>query len=111
MSVSSARKRRRTGKLSLIFSLSCHMHATKRILLTVSSFGAFFNHIDHFPEDNFLYVTSGGLAAAKPADQPKGDNSGDSKDQKRGKSARQALADVEGESEPEGNVGNGEEGG
>ncbi|KAJ9369932.1 hypothetical protein DTO282E5_5440 [Paecilomyces variotii] len=76
-----------------------------------NSFGAFFNHIDHFPEDNFLYVTSGGLAAAKPADQPKGDNSGDSKEQKRGKSARQALADVEGESEPEGNIGNGEEGG
>ncbi|RWQ96550.1 pseudouridine synthase [Paecilomyces variotii] len=76
-----------------------------------NSFGAFFNHIDHFPEDNFLYVTSGGLAAAKPADQPKGDDSGDSKEQKRGKSARQALADVEGESEPEGNIGNGEEGG
>ncbi|KAJ9314142.1 hypothetical protein DTO271D3_5619 [Paecilomyces variotii] len=76
-----------------------------------NSFGAFFNHIDHFPEDNFLYVTSGGLAAAKPADQPKGDNSADSKEQKRGKSARQALADVEGESEPEGNIGNGEEGG
>ena len=28
-------------------------------------FGNFFNHVDNFPEDAFLFVTSGGIDATK----------------------------------------------
>ena len=31
----------------------------------VDRFGTFFNHIDHFPAEVFLYLTSGGLAACQ----------------------------------------------
>ena len=56
-------------------------------------FGNFFNHIDNYPEPTFLYVTSGGVEAAKTEEAPtgrKGHNSpveaevdGDSEDDTR----------------------------
>ncbi|KAB8215512.1 pseudouridine synthase [Aspergillus novoparasiticus] len=74
-----------------------------------NAFASFFNHIDHFPQEEFLYVTSGGIPAAKPATQP----SAATEDAQKGrKSQREALAEIEAESEDEGNLpNNGEEGG
>ncbi|KAE8407658.1 pseudouridine synthase [Aspergillus pseudonomiae] len=74
-----------------------------------NAFASFFNHIDHFPQEEFLYVTSGGIPAAKPATQP----SAATQDAQKGrKSQKEALAEIEEESEDEGNLpNNGEEGG
>ncbi|KAE8138289.1 pseudouridine synthase [Aspergillus pseudotamarii] len=74
-----------------------------------NAFASFFNHIDHFPQEEFLYVTSGGIPAAKPTTQP----SAATEDAQKGrKSQREALAEIEAESEDEGNLpNNGEEGG
>ncbi|KAJ5143207.1 uncharacterized protein N7515_001994 [Penicillium bovifimosum] len=70
-----------------------------------AGFGSFFNHIDHFPADHFLYVTSGGIAAAKLATAPA------AADPKAGNRARgaqagqqDALAAVEVGSDDEANV-------
>jgi tRNA pseudouridine38-40 synthase len=63
-------------------------------------FGSFFNHIDHYPADYFLYVTSGGIAASKLATAPAAasGSKGNTKAQK------DALAAVEGLSDDEANV-------
>ncbi|KAL4923244.1 pseudouridine synthase PUS2 [Aspergillus undulatus] len=65
------------------------------------AFSSFFNHIDHYAQEEFLYVTSGGISAAKPITPP-----GERKDenelaQPKRKSQREALAEVEQESEDE----------
>ncbi|CAG7935669.1 unnamed protein product [Penicillium olsonii] len=77
-----------------------------------AGFGSFFNHIDHFPAEYFLYVTSGGIPAAKlttstalyEPGSPKGSKS--RSERKRSPSGqrnqRQALAAVEGGSDDEG---------
>lgn len=31
-------------------------------------FGNFFNHVDNFPDEAFLFVTSGGIEATKPGE-------------------------------------------
>ncbi|KKK17781.1 hypothetical protein AOCH_004105 [Aspergillus ochraceoroseus] len=62
------------------------------------AFSAFFNHIDHYPQEEFLYVTSGGLASAKSIAVPGEDQS---KSQSGQKSQSEALAQVEMESEDE----------
>lgn len=81
--------------------------------LTGSSFSSFFNHIDHFPQEEFLYVTSGGIGAARPAlapgTTPQATEAGAGKTDR--KSQREALAEVEEESEDETLPNNGEEGG
>ncbi|OQD90720.1 hypothetical protein PENANT_c001G02095 [Penicillium antarcticum] len=69
-----------------------------------AGFGSFFNHIDHYPADYFLYVTSGGIAASKLATAPAASGSkGNTKAQK------EALAAVEGLSEDEAAPAKGEE--
>ncbi|KLJ10963.1 tRNA pseudouridine38-40 synthase [Blastomyces silverae] len=65
-----------------------------------NSFGNFFNHIDTFQENAFLFVTSGGISASKS-------RGGTSKAPMSGKAA---LEEVESESEDE-VVNGGEEGG
>lgn len=38
-------------------------------LLTSSHrFGVFFNHVDHYPANTFMYLTSAGIAASQGAD-------------------------------------------
>ena len=82
----------------------------------LNSFSAFFNHIDHFQQEEFLYVTSGGIPAAKPSLQPTGPavaaDSSNAQQEGAGKtsriSQREALAAVEPASDGE---GDGEEGG
>ncbi|KAJ5218424.1 uncharacterized protein N7498_000523 [Penicillium cinerascens] len=75
------------------------------------SFGSFFNHIDHFPGDYFLYVTSGGVEVAEIVSAPteKGVPKKEAND-KTGKSQKEALAEVESDPEDEGNLPGGEEG-
>lgn len=66
-------------------------------------FSSFFNHIDHFSQEEFLYVTSGGIAAAKPSSQP---NAASDTQAKTGRiSQREALAAIESENESEGEEG------
>ncbi|RAL02290.1 pseudouridine synthase PUS2 [Aspergillus ibericus CBS 121593] len=68
-----------------------------------NAFSAFFGHLDHYSQEEFLYITSGGIPAAKllPTTGPEGK-----------KSQREALAEVEGGSDDEGAAPNGgEEGG
>ncbi|GFF50304.1 hypothetical protein IFM47457_02830 [Aspergillus lentulus] len=76
-----------------------------------NAFSVFFNHIDHFSQETFLYITSGGMAASKlptpPTDATESEQKEDSK--RNPKSQREALAAVESESDGEG--ANGEEGG
>lgn len=74
-------------------------------------FGSFFNHIDHFPGDYFLYVTSGGVEVAEIVSAPaeKGAPKKEAND-KTGKSQKEALAEVESDPEDEGNLPGGEEG-
>ncbi|KAL5003430.1 pseudouridine synthase [Aspergillus recurvatus] len=69
------------------------------------AFSSFFNHIDHYAQEEFLYVTSGGIAAAKPALGPgeSADPKSDETTQQKRKSQREALAEVELESEDEQN--------
>ncbi|PLN83286.1 pseudouridylate synthase [Aspergillus taichungensis] len=79
----------------------------------LNAFSSFFNHIDHFPQEEFLYVTSGGIGAARPAlapgVAPQAAEAGEGKTDR--KSQREALAEVEEESEDETLPNNGEEGG
>ncbi|KAK2744677.1 tRNA pseudouridine synthase 1 [Onygenales sp. PD_40] len=64
-----------------------------------NAFGNFFNHIDTFQENSFMYVTSGGIAASKPT-----------KTGPAQMSDKAALEQIESEPEDE-VVNNGEEGG
>ncbi|OJJ31009.1 hypothetical protein ASPWEDRAFT_31695 [Aspergillus wentii DTO 134E9] len=79
-----------------------------------NAFSSFFNHIDNFPQEEFLFVTSGGIPAAKPTTQPTTpprEQSRRASAQKGRISQREALATVESESEDERIPDNGEEGG
>ncbi|KAJ6180203.1 hypothetical protein N7519_010664 [Penicillium mononematosum] len=73
-----------------------------------AGFGSFFNHIDHFPAGYFLYVTSGGIPAAKLATAPTAADPGSPKagNKPRGapRAQQDALAAVEVESEDEGDA-------
>lgn len=71
-------------------------------------FYTFFNHIDSYPQESFLYVTSGGMAAAR-LDTPQEIR----KEKVDRRAEREALAAVEGEDQDdEANIpDNGEEGG
>jgi tRNA pseudouridine38-40 synthase len=87
---------------------------------TPFSFGSFFNHIDHLPQEDFLYVTSGGIPAAKRLQQSSGAKTAgtesttkeqDAEGQSR-KTQKDVLAAVESDSETEGRLPDGgEEGG
>ncbi|PKX98673.1 pseudouridine synthase PUS2 [Aspergillus novofumigatus IBT 16806] len=76
-----------------------------------NAFSVFFNHIDHFSQETFLYITSGGMAASKlptpPTDATEAEQNEASK--RNPKSQREALAAVE--SESDGEDAHGEEGG
>ncbi|KAJ5155270.1 hypothetical protein N7492_008073 [Penicillium capsulatum] len=68
-----------------------------------AAFGSFFNHIDHYTVDYFMYVTSGGIESAKLAVPPTRDSNGNIPPQRKdGKSQREILAAVESGSEGEG---------
>uniref|UniRef100_A0A093VL82 tRNA pseudouridine synthase 1 n=1 Tax=Talaromyces marneffei PM1 TaxID=1077442 RepID=A0A093VL82_TALMA len=56
-----------------------------------NAFGIFFNHVDHYPANTFLYLTSAGIVASQAPDGP-------TKSQK-GERAEEVLAGIE--SEPE----------
>jgi tRNA pseudouridine38-40 synthase len=63
----------------------------------------FFNHLDHFPTESFLYVTAGGIPASQRSSlgtTPAGDN----------KIEREALAAVESDAEGDDKPNDGEEG-
>ncbi|KAJ5334466.1 hypothetical protein N7452_006869 [Penicillium brevicompactum] len=81
-----------------------------------AGFGSFFNHIDHFPAEHFLYVTSGGISAAKLATATAPHDPGSPKAGARSRNGtrdhRVALAAIEGASDDEGKapVGGEEEG-
>ncbi|KAF3392469.1 tRNA pseudouridine synthase 1 [Penicillium rolfsii] len=75
-----------------------------------SAFGNFFNHIDHFQNNFFLYCTSGGIPAAKLVSAPTEKGASKGEGNKADKDQSAALAEVE-SSEDEGNLPNdGEEG-
>jgi tRNA pseudouridine38-40 synthase len=57
-------------------------------------FNIFFNHIDHFPMEYYLYVTSGGIEAAKLVSAP---TTGSSR-KEGGKSDKDIEKDLLGES-------------
>ncbi|CAG8135910.1 unnamed protein product [Penicillium salamii] len=69
-----------------------------------AGFGSFFNHIDHFPAEYFLYVTSGGIPAAKLATATTPHEPGSPKGRTRNgqRTQREALAAIEGGSDDEG---------
>ncbi|PLB47109.1 putative tRNA pseudouridine synthase, partial [Aspergillus steynii IBT 23096] len=67
-----------------------------------NAFSSFFNHVDHFPQEEFLYITSGGISAAKPRPQTSVEVSKE-EDKTGRKSQREALALVESESDNEPN--------
>ncbi|RHZ67717.1 pseudouridine synthase PUS2 [Aspergillus thermomutatus] len=69
-----------------------------------NAFSVFFNHIDHFSQETFLYITSGGMAASKPPMPPTGATESEQKEVSKPnpKSQREALAAVEAESDDEG---------
>ncbi|KAJ5261000.1 TRNA pseudouridine synthase [Penicillium angulare] len=71
-----------------------------------SAFNIFFNHIDHYPADYYLYVTSGGIEASKlvPAPQSTQGASRSSVKKQVDKSEHDILAAVESESEDESNL-------
>ncbi|KAJ5502998.1 hypothetical protein N7463_005872 [Penicillium fimorum] len=56
-----------------------------------AGFGSFFNHIDHFPAGYFLYVTSGGIPAAKLATAPTAAEPGSPKAGRRNRGAPPPL--------------------
>lgn len=58
-----------------------------------NSFANFFNHIDHFPAESFLYLTSGGIPASQVSAGTKSENV---------KAEEQALAGIESEEEASG---------
>jgi len=69
-------------------------------------FSSFFNHIDHFSQEEFLYVTSGGIAAAKPSLQSNASGDAQAEGNKTGRiSQREALAAIESENESGGEEG------
>ncbi|RHZ72068.1 hypothetical protein CDV55_108272 [Aspergillus turcosus] len=76
-----------------------------------NAFSVFFNHIDHFSQETFLYITSGGMAASKPPMPPTDATESEQREASKPnpKSQREALAAVESESDGEG--ANAEEGG
>ncbi|KAE8393244.1 tRNA pseudouridine synthase 1 [Aspergillus alliaceus] len=111
------RKAQETGKKPIVFDeYATEMNEFKqreiydrifRAEEEINAFASFFNHIDHFPQEEFLYITSGGIPAAKPVPQPLAQGAQNSR-----KSQREALAEIEAESEDEVNLPNGgEEGG
>lgn len=57
-------------------------------------FGSFFNHIDHFPQEHFLYITSAGISAAKLVTAPT-----EKVEASKNGSEKKALAAVESEGE------------
>jgi len=74
-------------------------------------FSSFFNHIDHFPGEYFLYVTSGGVEAAQIASvSAEKESTKTEANDKTGKSQKEVLAEVESGSEDEGVPPGGEEG-
>ncbi|KAJ5084188.1 TRNA pseudouridine synthase, partial [Penicillium alfredii] len=74
------------------------------------AFASFFNHIDSYPVEYFLYVTAGGISTAKLVTAP--GSSKPSSTAQSGNSQQEALAAVEAESEDEANPPDGgEEGG
>ncbi|KAF7719525.1 Uncharacterized protein PECH_001518 [Penicillium ucsense] len=64
-----------------------------------AAFGNFFNHIDHFQTNFFLYCTSGGIAAAKLISAPGGTQAAAKDGEKAGNDSGRALAQVESEDE------------
>ncbi|EAW06346.1 pseudouridine synthase PUS2 [Aspergillus clavatus NRRL 1] len=78
-----------------------------------NAFSVFFNHIDHFSQETFLYVTSGGVAASAQPNPPTDGTEAEQKEVGQGttKSRKEALAAVEAESDDEQANPNGEEGG
>ncbi|RAL15102.1 pseudouridine synthase PUS2 [Aspergillus homomorphus CBS 101889] len=67
-----------------------------------NAFAAFFGHLDHYSSEEFLYVTSGGIPAAKIAPVPGAattEEAGGAAAAK--KSQKDALAEIEDESEDE----------
>lgn len=68
-------------------------------------FSSFFNHIDHFSQEEFLYVTSGGIAAAKPSSQANAPGDAQAGNKVGRISQREALAAIESENESEGEEG------
>ncbi|KAL4889222.1 hypothetical protein BDV59DRAFT_195892 [Aspergillus ambiguus] len=70
-----------------------------------NAFTSFFNHIDHYSLEEFLYLTSGGIPAARPAQQDPSAAQGtkDESDKSNRRSQREALREVEQESEDETN--------
>ncbi|KAJ5485463.1 tRNA pseudouridine synthase 1 [Penicillium diatomitis] len=64
-----------------------------------AAFGNFFNHIDHFQTNFFLYCTSGGIAAAKLISAPGGTQAAATGGEKAGNDSGRALAQVESEDE------------
>ncbi|CEJ60993.1 Putative tRNA pseudouridine synthase 1 [Penicillium brasilianum] len=73
-----------------------------------SAFGNFFNHIDHYQNNFFLYCTSGGIAAAKLVTAPTEKSASKGEGNKADKDQSAALAEVEG-SEDEGELPTGGE--
>lgn len=59
-----------------------------------TQFGSFFNHIDHFPQEHFLYITSAGISAAKLVTAPT-----EKVEASKNGSEKKALAAVESEGE------------
>ncbi|KAL5335952.1 pseudouridine synthase [Aspergillus crustosus] len=66
------------------------------------AFSSFFNHIDHYAQEEFLYLTSGGIPAARPATEHKAGETTKPAAGPERTSQRGALAQVEMESEDEG---------
>jgi tRNA pseudouridine38-40 synthase len=67
----------------------------------------FFNHIDHFQNESFLYVTAGGI----PASQPTKESSDGATPAGGNKIERDALAAVESDIDGDDKLDDGEEGG
>jgi hypothetical protein len=72
-------------------------------------FGNFFNHIDHFQNNFFLYCTSGGIAAAKLVSAPTEKGTSKETNDKAAKDQSAALAQVESSTEDEGDLPDGGE--
>lgn len=59
-----------------------------------NAFSSFFNHIDHFSQEEFLYVTSGGIAAAKPSLQSNASGDAQAEGNKTGRISQIGRAHV-----------------
>lgn len=73
-------------------------------------FGNFFNHIDHFQNNFFLYCTSGGIPAAKLVSAPTEKGASKGEGNKAEKDQTAALAEVESSEDEGGLPDGGEEG-